>query len=122
MCATDSFFPAKMLFSNETFFTREGIFNMYSAHMWAEENTHVTRHLQHILDFRAMFGPVLHEFISSNLICYRFVYPDITTCSFCSKYCHNFWETNRFLHPHNRQCGSNTMELKPIADEIFVTT
>ena len=41
--ATDPFFPEKMLFSDEAFFTREGIFNTHNAHMWAEENPHATQ-------------------------------------------------------------------------------
>ena len=38
--ATDPFFPEKMLFSDEAFFTREGILNTPKAYMWVEENPH----------------------------------------------------------------------------------
>ena len=37
-CATDLFFPAKVLFTDGTSFTREEIFK---THMWAVENLHV---------------------------------------------------------------------------------
>ena len=38
--STDPLFLAKVLFSDDAPFTREGIFNTHNAHMWAEENSH----------------------------------------------------------------------------------
>ena len=42
-CATDPLFPAKVLFSDETTFRREGILNTHNAHTWAKENPHEIR-------------------------------------------------------------------------------
>ena len=36
MFTTDPFFPAKVLFSDEASFTREGIFQPHNAHMWVQ--------------------------------------------------------------------------------------
>ena len=42
-CASDPFFLATVLFSDETFFTREEIINTHNTHMWVEENQHAAR-------------------------------------------------------------------------------
>ena len=42
-CATYSLYPDKVLFSEETSFTREVTFNTHNTHMWAEENPHAIR-------------------------------------------------------------------------------
>ena len=42
-CARDPLFPAKVLFSDETTYRREGIFNTHNAHAWAKENPHEIR-------------------------------------------------------------------------------
>ena len=36
-------FPSRIIFSDESLFTREGIFNSHNMHMWDEENSRVTR-------------------------------------------------------------------------------
>ena len=39
----DPEFPSRIIFSDESLFTREGIFNSHNMHMWDEENPRVTR-------------------------------------------------------------------------------
>ena len=42
-CATDPLYPVKVLFFDEVYFTREGVFSTHNAHVWAEENPHAIR-------------------------------------------------------------------------------
>ena len=53
------FFPAYVLFSDEAYLTRVGIFNAYNAHVLAEENRMQYDVVQTRLDFRSMLGSVL---------------------------------------------------------------
>lgn len=39
----DPTFPSRVIFSDESQFTREGIFNTHNMHSWSEENPNVTR-------------------------------------------------------------------------------
>ncbi|XP_011687036.1 PREDICTED: uncharacterized protein LOC105449477 [Wasmannia auropunctata] len=39
----DPEFPSRVIFSDESLFTREGIFNSHNMHVWDEENPRVTR-------------------------------------------------------------------------------
>jgi len=40
---TDNRFCSRILFTDESLFTREGIFNAHNMHYWAEENPFVVR-------------------------------------------------------------------------------
>ncbi len=35
----------RILFSDESLFTQDGIFNLRNEHMWAEDNPHVRRNM-----------------------------------------------------------------------------
>lgn len=39
----DQDFPSRVIFSDESLFTREGIFNSHNMHMWSDENPRITR-------------------------------------------------------------------------------
>jgi len=39
----DPEFPSRVIFSDESLFTREGIINSHNMHMWSDENRRVTR-------------------------------------------------------------------------------
>jgi len=42
--AQDPRFPSRVIFSDESLFTREGVFNSHNMHLWCEENPRVTRY------------------------------------------------------------------------------
>ncbi|GFS95568.1 hypothetical protein NPIL_627371 [Nephila pilipes] len=42
MRARDPCFPGPILFTNESIFTQEGVFNSYNSHVRLEENQHAT--------------------------------------------------------------------------------
>lgn len=39
----DPMFPSRVIFSDESLFTREGIFNSHNMHLWSDENPRATR-------------------------------------------------------------------------------
>jgi len=39
----DPRFPSRIIFSDESLFTREGLFNSHNMHLWSDENLRVTR-------------------------------------------------------------------------------
>lgn len=39
-CGEDILFPQRILFTDESCFTREGLFNSHNNHVWADENPH----------------------------------------------------------------------------------
>lgn len=39
----DPEFPSRVIFSDESLFTREGVFNSHNMHVWSDENPRVTR-------------------------------------------------------------------------------
>jgi len=39
----DPRFPSQVIFSDESLFTQEGIFNLHNMHLWSDENSKVTR-------------------------------------------------------------------------------
>lgn len=42
-CRHDVNFPSYVLFTDESYFTRDGVFNQHNAHLWALENPHGVR-------------------------------------------------------------------------------
>lgn len=50
-CTEDNNFPFHVLWSDETSFTNNGVFNRHNVHWWAQENPRVSRQLRHQIRF-----------------------------------------------------------------------
>ena len=78
-CHTDPFFPVKVLFSDEAFFTREGILNTPKAYMWVEENPHAIgrRAVQNLFSINAWAGIIGDQLLGPYLLTFH-----LTGCNY----------------------------------------
>ena len=120
-CATDSLFTAKVLFFDEAFFARKGIFNTHNSYGWAEENPHTIRcraaenrfsvNLQASIIRGDLIGLYLLPFRLTGhkyLVFRQQVLPQLLG--------------DEQISASTQQCDSNMMEPLPITAEMFVTT
>jgi len=68
-------FPSRVIFSNETLFTREGIFNSHNMHLWSDENPTATR----LRSFQIRWKRNLWAGIMGTEILGPVVLPDVLT-------------------------------------------
>ena len=62
----DHFFPKYVLFTDETTFTRSGVFNTHNLHMWRNENPHVVHQNRHQQRFSV--NVLLAGIVGNNLV------------------------------------------------------
>lgn len=82
-------FPELILFSDEACFTRNGIFNVHNAHIWADENPHST----HVASFQHQFKTnVWAAIIGHNFIGPWFLPPRLDGQNYLQFLRNNFFE------------------------------
>lgn len=73
--AQDPRFPSRVIFSDESLFTREGVFNSHNMHLWSDENPRVTR----IRNFQVRWKMNVWAGIMGTEILGPVILPDILT-------------------------------------------
>lgn len=71
----DPRFPSRIIFSDESLFTREGIFNPHNMHLWSEENPRATR----VRNFQTRWKLNIWTGIMGTEILGPVILPDILT-------------------------------------------
>ena len=103
-------FPAVVLFTDDSYFTREGIFNRHNSHVWAEANPHVASVDLH--QQRFVFN--VWEGIFSDSLIGPYLLPQQLSAQiyrvFLEERYRKCWRKSRC--PSGETCGSNTTGLQ----------